>query len=49
VTTFHVLDEQSPHTQVRWENIDPNAPLGTYGDYLLAKVAKVFPKLAASI
>jgi hypothetical protein len=34
---------------VRWDDIDPNAPLGTYGDYLLAKVAKVFPTLAAGI
>jgi isopenicillin N synthase-like dioxygenase len=41
--------ERSPHTQVRWDEIDPNAPLGTYGDYLLAKVAKVFPELHAQV
>jgi isopenicillin N synthase-like dioxygenase len=41
--------EQNPHTQVRWDDIDPNASLGTYGDYLLAKVSKVFPLLSASV
>ena len=41
--------ERSPHTRVRWDEIDPNAPLGTYGDYLLAKVAKVFPELHAQV
>jgi len=29
--------------------IDPNASIGTYGEYLLAKVAKVFPELHASV
>lgn len=33
------------HTQVRWDHFDPNAHTGTYGEYLLGKVAKVFPDL----
>lgn len=38
-------ERERPHTQVRWDDIDPNAAVGTYGDYLLGKVAKVFPEL----
>lgn len=34
-----------PHTQVRWDSIDPNSTNGTYGEYLLKKVGKVFPAL----
>lgn len=37
-----------PHTDVRWDSIDPNQSVGTYGDYLLQKVSKVFPKLRDS-
>jgi polar amino acid transport system ATP-binding protein len=33
------------HTQVRWDHLDPNAHGGTYGEYLLGKVGKVFPTL----
>jgi polar amino acid transport system ATP-binding protein len=33
------------HTQVRWDHLDPNAHVGTYGEYLLGKVGKVFPAL----
>jgi isopenicillin N synthase-like dioxygenase len=29
----------------RWDNQNPHAFTGTYGDYLLSKVAKVFPQL----
>jgi isopenicillin N synthase-like dioxygenase len=29
----------------RWDGADPATFTGTYGDYLLAKVAKVFPAL----
>jgi isopenicillin N synthase-like dioxygenase len=32
----------------RWDGLDVHAFDGTYGDYLLAKVAKVFPELSAS-
>jgi isopenicillin N synthase-like dioxygenase len=35
----------SAHTQVRWDHLDPNAHTGTYGEYLLGKVGKVFPEL----
>jgi polar amino acid transport system ATP-binding protein len=34
-----------PHTNVRWDDIDPNATHGTYGQYLLQKVGRVFPEL----
>jgi isopenicillin N synthase-like dioxygenase len=30
----------------RWDRADPQAFRGTYGDYLLGKIAKVFPELA---
>jgi isopenicillin N synthase-like dioxygenase len=33
----------------RWDGADLGAVSGTYGDYLLGKVAKVFPELAAKI
>jgi polar amino acid transport system ATP-binding protein len=38
--------DDQPHTDVRWDRIDPHAMRGTYGDYLLSKVSKVFPDLA---
>lgn len=34
-----------PHTQVRWDDLDPHATHGTYGEYLLSKVGRVFPDL----
>jgi polar amino acid transport system ATP-binding protein len=33
----------------RWDDADPLAFEGTYGDYLLAKVSKVFPELRADV
>jgi isopenicillin N synthase-like dioxygenase len=33
----------------RWDGADPRAWTGTYGDYLTAKVAKVFPQLRNEI
>jgi isopenicillin N synthase-like dioxygenase len=33
----------------RWDGADPLAFDGTYGDYLLAKVSKVFPELRADV
>jgi isopenicillin N synthase-like dioxygenase len=33
----------------RWDDADPLAFEGTYGDYLLAKVAKVFPALSDGV
>jgi polar amino acid transport system ATP-binding protein len=41
-----VPDASQPHTNVRWDRIDPHAMQGTYGEYLLSKVSKVFPELA---
>ncbi len=38
-------DSDQPHTNVRWDRIDPHALRGTYGEYLLSKVSKVFPDL----
>lgn len=40
---------ERPHTQVRWDDMDPNAAVGTYGEYLLGKVAKVFPGLRDNV
>jgi isopenicillin N synthase-like dioxygenase len=39
----------APHTNVRWDAIDPNTIRGTYGDYLLSKVSKVFPELGEHV
>ena len=33
--------------KIRWDSVDPNKFRGSYGDYLLRKVGKVFPELAA--
>ncbi|HEY0682193.1 MAG TPA: 2-oxoglutarate and iron-dependent oxygenase domain-containing protein [Steroidobacter sp.] len=40
-------DSDQPHTHVRWDDIDPHAAVGTYGEYLLSKVGRVFPGLRA--
>lgn len=32
--------------ETRWDGIDVHEPIGTYGDYLIGKVGKVFPDLA---
>jgi len=42
-------DTSQPHTNVRWDRIDPHAMQGTYGEYLLSKVSKVFPELAPAV
>jgi isopenicillin N synthase-like dioxygenase len=42
-------DADQPHTNVRWDRIDPHALRGTYGEYLLSKVSKVFPELAPAV
>lgn len=34
--------------EARWDDVDLHARIGTYGDYLLGKVSKVFPELAES-
>ncbi|RZA26173.1 MAG: isopenicillin N synthase family oxygenase [Proteobacteria bacterium] len=33
----------------RWDKMDVHAAAGTYGDYLLAKIGKVFPDLKAKV
>jgi polar amino acid transport system ATP-binding protein len=38
-------DSDGPHTQVRWDDLDPHATQQTYGEYLLSKVGRVFPVL----
>ena len=38
-------DRDQPHTRVRWDDIDPHTVPGTYGEYLLSKVGRVFPDL----
>ncbi len=35
-------------SEARWDDVDLHAPIDAYGDYLLGKVGKVFPELAAS-
>jgi hypothetical protein len=35
--------------QQRWDRTDPAAWTGTYGEYLTAKVSRVFPELFASL
>jgi isopenicillin N synthase-like dioxygenase len=42
-------DSDQPHTNVRWDRIDPHTLQGTYGEYLLSKVSKVFPELAPAV
>jgi isopenicillin N synthase-like dioxygenase len=42
-------DSGQPHTDVRWDRIDPHTMQGTYGEYLLSKVSKVFPELAPTV
>lgn len=42
-------DSATAHTRVRWDHLDPNAHVGTYGEYLLGKVGKVFPGLRDNV
>ena len=45
-----IADEASTGDErPRWDGADVTAWEGTYGDYLTAKVAKVFPELFAGI
>ena len=39
----------APAGQPRWDGADLRAFTGTYGDYLLGKVAKVFPQLQSNL
>ena len=43
-------DEPGPDDAAgRWDGASPQAWVGTYGDYLVAKVAKVFPELVGEL
>jgi isopenicillin N synthase-like dioxygenase len=42
-------DEPAAHAQPRWDGANVHELSGTYGDYLLAKVAKVFPALGTEV
>lgn len=46
--TLPLDDSPLPETD-RWDGNDVTAWEGTYGDYLTAKVAKVFPELFVNI
>ena len=35
--------------RARWDGADLQAFTGTYGDYLLGKVGKVFPQLSSDV
>ncbi len=48
VPTLPLDDSPLPDTG-RWDAVDVTAWEGTYGDYLTAKVAKVFPELFAGV
>lgn len=41
----HLSAASRPHTNVRWDDIDPHLTRTTYGEYLLSKVGRVFPAL----
>lgn len=47
VAPLPIEAEASPD-QARWDGIDVHAATGTYGDYLIGKVGKVFPELASN-
>lgn len=40
--------EGDAQSEARWDGIDIHDPIGTYGDYLIGKVSKVFPELAGA-
>lgn len=43
------VDNAGATAQERWDNADLQAFEGTYGDYLLGKVSKVFPQLSKTV
>ena len=44
-TEMHSAEMHSATPADRWDGADLSAFTGTYGDYLMSKVAKVFPEL----
>ena len=49
VPTLPLAAEPSSRVDDRWDDSDVLAWDGTYGDYLTAKVAKVFPELFSEV
>jgi isopenicillin N synthase-like dioxygenase len=49
VPTLPLPGDVGGHAHQRWDNDDVLAWEGTYGEYLTAKVAKVFPELFSSV
>jgi isopenicillin N synthase-like dioxygenase len=46
VEPLPIATESHASAGARWDGVDLHAPIGTYGDYLIGKVGKVFPELA---
>lgn len=46
VEPLPITSEPGARNAPRWDGVDLHASIGTYGDYLLGKVGKVFPDLA---
>lgn len=47
VEPLPIAADATASDDTRWDGIDIHAPIGTYGDYLIGKVEKVFPELAS--
>jgi isopenicillin N synthase-like dioxygenase len=45
MTPAPIAPQNGERQRPRWDGVDPNAFAGRYGDYLEAKVGKVFPGL----
>ena len=45
----HLAGDRDPTGAARWDGADLQAFEGTYGDYLLGKVGKVFPTLGGRV
>lgn len=48
VEPLPIESEGDAQSEARWDGIDIHDPIGTYGDYLIGKVSKVFPELAGA-
>jgi hypothetical protein len=48
-STPHRVRNLSGHGRRRWDGQDLRAFTGSYGDYLLGKVSKVFPQLRSDV
>ena len=43
------MTRRRPEPEPRWDGASVHDLTGTYGDYLLAKVSKVFPSLGVDV